>query len=589
MHKEWLQVEENLEKPPNPRKRKAYRPEKNFSECSLRSKKMKTIHLMSASSEELLFALKNKFKNEGKKDAAEIISLLTSSNNEKQHEFLSKINEKNMNKYSSYQALHQIIYLQLSKHKYIFLRNEHINNKTDIYPPYKNVLVAKKECYPETIDVHKNKMIIKLQDLVDHTTYRFYELLKENLKEKTSSLIILYKYGFDGSGCHSIYNYKDIESEKSSNEEAYNQTQLFTSFICPIYIKDAHDSSLLWYNPSPSSPVYCRPLRMIYKAETEEIVKIEHSKIKDEIENLIDTKILNKIEFHHEFIQTMMDGKVTRIVTDGKSSSVCYICDPPTTPTNMNDLTQLLKKNICKEKLCYGIAPLHLYINTMECVLHISYRLPFKKWSIKKGSSNQIIAEEKKRAIKEKLKKRIGITIETPKHGFGSSHTGNMARTFFKNYKTTATITGFDESLMERLYIILLTLNSGFFINAAKFKEYAIETAKKYLKLYGDWYHMPVSMHRMLLHGSDIINALPISIGHSSEEGLEATHKIIRKIKEESTCKISKNRVNEDLIHWLLVASDPIIASYSKKTKTKTETSLPIEVINLLEEPLQNL
>ena len=128
-----------------------------------------------------------------------------------------------------------------------------------------------------------------------------------------------------------------------------------------------------------------------------------------------------------------------------------------------------------------------------------------------------------------------------------------------------------------------------FFINAAKFKEYAIETAKKYLKLYGDWYHMPVSMHRMLLHGSDIINALPISIGHSSEEGLEATHKIIRKIKEESTCKISKNRVNEDLIHWLLVASDPIIASYSKKTKTKTETSLPIEVINLLEEPLQNL
>ena len=77
-----------------------------------------------------------------------------------------------------------------------------------------------------------------------------------------------------------------------------------------------------------------------------------------------------------------MHGKVTRIVSNGKLSSVCYICDPPTNPSNMNNLTQLLRKDICEENLLYGIAPLHLYINIMECVLHISYRLPFMKFTI---------------------------------------------------------------------------------------------------------------------------------------------------------------------------------------------------------------
>ena len=80
-----------------------------------------------------------------------------------------------------------------------------------------------------------------------------------------------------------------------------------------------------------------------------------------------------------------------------------------------------------------------------------------------------------------------------------------MARTFFKNYTTTSNITGFDINLMKILYIILLTLNSGNFIDTAKFKDYAIKTTKMYVNLYGDWYHMPVSMHRILLFRSDIL------------------------------------------------------------------------------------
>ena len=70
-HQKWLEEEEILEEAPKKRKINAHRPEKEFAKCSEKSKKYKTSHLMTSSSEELLFALQ-KLKNEGKKEAAEV-------------------------------------------------------------------------------------------------------------------------------------------------------------------------------------------------------------------------------------------------------------------------------------------------------------------------------------------------------------------------------------------------------------------------------------------------------------------------------------------------------------------------------------
>ena len=100
---------------------------------------------------------------------------------------------------------------------------------------------------------------------------------------------------------------------------------------------------------------------MLYKSATDDTVKTEHNQIKQEIKKLKNTKMLNKNETPHKFIQTMMDGKVTRIVSDRKSSSVCYICDPLTNPSNMNNLTQLLRKNICEENLCMDCTSFYIY------------------------------------------------------------------------------------------------------------------------------------------------------------------------------------------------------------------------------------
>ena len=80
---------------------------------------------------------------------------------------------------------------------------------------------------------------------------------------------------------------------------------------------------------------------------------------------------------------------------------------------------------------------------------------------------------------------------------------------------------------------------------------------------------MPISMHKMFFHSSQIIKKMLITIGASSEEALEDCHKTIRYLRKNQTCKISRKKLNEDLFKWFLIISDPIIAknaiTYNKK------------------------
>ena len=144
-------------------------------------------------------------------------------------------------------------------------------------------------------------------------------------------------------------------------------------------------------------------------------------------------------------------------------------------------------------------------------------------------------------------------------------------------------ITGVDKELITRLGVLLTALNSGFEINHQKYKSYALLTAQLYVSKY-HWYYMPVSVHKMLMHGAEVVNDLCIPIGHSSEEGMEAKHKDLRKIRLHHTCKSSRIKINEDLVHWLLIMSDPIIASHRQIKRTKRKALQPY-VLELLREP----
>lgn len=387
------------------------------------------------------------------------------------------------------------------------------------------------------------------------------------------------KFGYDGSTNHPILNIKDDEN---NNDYITLDTNIITTFICPIKLIIENSNIILWSNPVPASPKYCRPVEIIHKKETESTIKEIENKIQDAIRNLLPT-IKDNITIHHILVQTMIDGKVCQTISDIKSRSSCYICKPSTKPSSMNNLNEIKKKSIVSSFLELGVSPLHLYINTMECILHIAYKQSIKKWS-PRGIKNKEIIKKKKIEIQKGLKDELGINVDKPLPGStGNTNTGNVARKFFKEYKITSKITGIKEELIKRFYIILITLNSGFDIDSNKYKEYAEETAKLYIDSY-KWYYMPLSVHKMLLHGSEIIEALPITIGESSEEAIEATHKYIRKTFKDHTLKISRRRINEDIINWLLISSDPLIAS-SMTNKRKSKDPLPSECLELLKEP----
>lgn len=96
--------------------------------------------------------------------------------------------------------------------------------------------------------------------------------------------------------------------------------------------------------------------------------------------------------------------------------------------------------------------------------------------------------------MQKRFRNEIGLLVDIPKPGFGTTNDGNTARRFFDNPSLSADITGVDEELIRRFATILKTISSGFSINIGEFEKYCSETAELYVKKY-KWYYMPQSIH----------------------------------------------------------------------------------------------
>lgn len=166
------------------------------------------------------------------------------------------------------------------------------------------------------------------------------------------------------------------------------------------------------------------------------------------------------------------------------------------------------------------------------------------------------------------------------KQGVGTSNDGNTARKFFQNFTISAEITGLDQNLIYRFFVILQVITSGFSIDINNFKSYSLETGKQFVFLY-PWYKMPVTIHKILIHGGDIIKSSPVPIGQLSEEAQEARNKEYRRYREYHSRKMSRIETNTDVFHNLLISSNPLITSLRKLKLSKKKKLVP-ETLNLL-------
>ena len=109
------------------------------------------------------------------------------------------------------------------------------------------------------------------------------------------------------------------------------------------------------------------------------------------------------------------------------------------------------------------------------------------------------------------------------------------------------------------MYILLCLYSSEEEIDVAKLKISSMETAELYVSLYKK-YHMPQSVHKMLLHGADVVDRKEVPVGLPSEEAQESRNKDIKSFQENFTRKFSRRQTNQDLLNRLLASSDPYIS-----------------------------
>src|SRR5205814_6828983 len=122
------------------------------------------------------------------------------------------------------------------------------------------------------------------------------------------------------------------------------------------------------------------------------------------------------------------------------------------------------------------------WIRSFEFILHLSYKLVIKEWQAR-GEGKKAKVSENKRKIQAEFKSKLGLIVDKPKPGYGSSNDGNTARRFFQNPSISSQVTGVDEDLINRFGVILITFSSGYAINIDLFKKYCLKLPKKFVNL----------------------------------------------------------------------------------------------------------
>lgn len=537
----------------------------DFAAISIRSKRRKVENLRKAvPTPELTLAAEMNLRVQGKKVEAELVKEILHTTPTRASRISKAWGSSNkafdIQSFTPTEALALMLDTDISRQGYQILRTQSKNKGADIYPSYKKIQDEKKLCYPSSsaIEVSESKAEVKLQALLDHTTQRISKII-EDVSEKTDGNIVkfctlLSKWGLDGSGSQSTY-------KQVKHGHDYDDSHLLMTCFVPLqlFCGDGESKEILWHNPTPSSTRYCRPIKLEFVKETYEIIRKEEFHVSDQISKLMPTIIhttVGEIKVHHKLTLSMVDGKVINSLTGTKSAQKCNVCSAG--PAEMNKIDKVMQRKIDVKALELGLSTLHAYLRFMHWLLQVSYKLDTKRYY--KTSENKLQIEKRKADIQNQFKKECGLLVDFVKGNFGTTNDGNSARRFFQDPATSSRITGIDKGLIDRCDTILRALSSGYAVNVEAFKHFAIETARLYVKLY-EWYPMPASVHKVLIHGSEAIQVAFLPIGMLSEEAQEARNKDFRKFREHKSRKISRTDTMKDVFNMMMITSDPFIST----------------------------
>jgi hypothetical protein len=96
-------------------------------------------------------------------------------------------------------------------------------------------------------------------------------------------------------------------------------------------------SGIVWKNPRPSSPRFCRPIKIEFLKETPETRRLEVGQAKNVIP--YKTSINRKNSVKYELALTMIDAKVCNVLANNFLTQGCYICEA--TSKDFNDIDKV--------------------------------------------------------------------------------------------------------------------------------------------------------------------------------------------------------------------------------------------------------
>ena len=369
---------------------------------------------------------------------------------------------------------------------------------------------------------------------------------------------IAIKYGADGS------DYKMAKTDVLTNDNS-----VFVVCFCILKIKQGR--IILFENPSPSSTLYCRPLRMYFLKETPDLIKSVFTEIKTELESLKSFKFTfsgKQFDFKGTFYPSMVDGKVVNAIFDNTNTKLCFICGEKGNSLNTISPSTSAYKDV--EIFKFGLQPLHILIRVTEWVLKISYSLE----NTGNRVSDKIIYEQRKKAIHNKIKEIFSINIDVPSIKNGRTTDGNMARKVFSNHQVFANCLELDPTFIRNISCLLACVSSSRKVDPEKYKNMASNVFQFYSNTYSKYVNITPTVHKFLCHVHQFLNNLAFSSGTLSEQVIEQSHKFTKKYKKLSFSNKRKN-ILRDIYNRFYILSSPKLSREYHEMKKNTYSFIP--------------
>lgn len=532
----------------------------------------------------------NKLSNKSARDLETVINICLESPS-KPTEILAKINQQT-NPYTPEEALGIIIDRKYSVETYNFLRQDLNKRGFCAFPPYSKVAKAKQDCYPEEgVLCNEIEASVSLQGLLTHTFRRIILLCDDIIneyceREHFAEICVTFEgsWGFDGSTGQSFYK------QKSPQDLSYDESTIFATTFVPLRIVETSRKETLWLNPTPQSFRSCRPLHIQYRKESKDLILGEKDYVEEQLRHLAPITALTtkgfSIKTTCNLTLSIIDGKVYNIIHKTYSQLRCPICK--LTSTKFNDLDLAFSTPIDKEAIKNGMSPLHAFIRCLEFLLHLGYKNDpsVRQWRVSKSSNAGKITEDRKKRIQAAIRDRLGLLVDVVRPRSGTTNDGNTARRVFATYESRgifAEILGLSRWLVDDIHVILVAINCGLPIDSVKFGNFCKSLAKKYVEAY-TWHPMTTTMHKILIHGQNIIESSALPVGLLSEQAGESRNKFWRYDREHHSRKDNRQHTIKDLFQRALESSDPVVSStrLTRRQKSLKKISLPPPVIEML-------